>query len=118
MLGTAFVALPFAVFSGFGFNGVIVSAFISIPMFIACCIASRDQLQSMFGIIACTTFGLFVGALCQPVGRQGDVTNHLIVFAMLGCVVGLIWSELFYSRHARECISIPIEDVTKIDDNV
>ena len=104
LLGTVFVALPFAAFGGFEPNGIVVSAFIAAPMFIACCIASRDQLHSMFGIMACTTFGLFIGALFPTVGRPYDVNVMAPVnfCAMIGCAVGLIWSEFFYAKQLRE----------------
>jgi hypothetical protein len=110
LLGTMFVALPFAVFGRYGQSGVIVSIFIAVPMFIACCIASRDQLQSMFGIIACTAFGLFIGALFPSVGRRYDMAMKITVYAMSGRAVGLLWSEIFYAKQARENASKMIDD--------
>jgi hypothetical protein len=116
LLGTVFVALPFSAFGGFGLNGVIVSIFIAVPMFIACCVASRDQLQSMFGIIACTTFGLFIGALIPSVGRPYDMAMQINFYAISGCVVGLLWSEFFYAKQARGRASQTIADQCTTDD--
>lgn len=102
MLGTAFVALPFATFGGFGENGIVVSIVIAVPMFISSCIASRDQLQSMFGIIGFTTLGLITGTIVSPVvGRRYDVAMHENICAMFGCAIGLFWSENFYAGRLR-----------------
>ena len=102
LLGMVFVALPFSAFGGFGPQGIIVAAIIAVAMFTACCIASRDQLQSMFGIIACTIAAIFVGGLfIGPSNRHGPVSD-LILYASVGCAIGILWSEHFYSVKRRE----------------
>ena len=107
LLGMVFVALPFSAFGGFGPQGIIVAAIIAVAMFTACCIASRDQLQSMFGIIACTTVGLFIGTLFMPTfTRHYNSTNYLIFFGSIGCFIGILWSEHFYSVKMREQASV------------
>lgn len=119
LLGTIFVALPFAAFGGFEPNGIIVSTFIAVPMFIACCIATRDQLHSMFGIMAYTTFGLFIGALFPTVGRRYDanVMAAINFCAMIGCAVGLSRSEFFYTKQLRERTLLASADQCITGDN-
>ena len=117
LLGTVFVALPFAAFGGFEPNGIIVSTLIAVPIFIACCIASRDQLHSMFGVMAYTTFGLFIGALFPTVGRRYDVMMPINFCAMTGCAVGLIRSEFFYAKQSRVRTSLATADQCITGDN-
>ena len=117
LLGTVFVALPFATFGGFGLNGIVVSIFIAVPMFTASCIASREQLRSIFGIVTWTTFGLFIGGLFPSVGRQYDWEKQQIFCALCGCAAGLLRSEMFYAREASERASLTIAAQGTTDEN-
>ncbi len=105
-----FVALPYSAFGGFGLQGNIVATIIAISMFTACCIASRDQLQSMFGIIACTVAVVFVGALFPRPGNRLDGARDLIFYASIGCTIGILWSEHFYSVKKRQQASGKVEN--------
>ncbi len=58
-----FVSMAFAAFASYGTKRVLFSTVISTSMLLACCIATRDQLYSMFGIIACATIGLLTAGL-------------------------------------------------------
>lgn len=98
----AFVALPFSAFSGFGPQGIIVATVIAVAMFTACFIASRDQLQSMFGIIACTIAVVFVGGLFTVPSNRRDGASVFIFYASVGCAIGILWSEHHYSVKRRE----------------
>lgn len=113
-----FVALPFSAFSGFGRQGIIIATIIAVAMFTACCIASRDQLQSMFGIIACTIAVVFLGGLFIGPSNRHDDANNLIICASVGCAMGILWSEHFYSVKRREQASVKEEkDSQKDNDN-
>ena len=118
LLGMVFVALPFSAFSGFGPQGIIVAAIIAVAMFTACCIASRDQMQSMFGIIACTVaFVLLEGLFTGPSNRHGPASD-LILYTSVGCAIGILWSEHFYSVKKREQASVKEKkDSQKDNDN-
>lgn len=101
MLCTASVAMPLAAFGRFEQSGLLVSFIIAVPLFIACLIASRDQLQSMLGILACTFAGICVSLLFPTVGRYEDFVAQSQLFGMIGCFVGLFWSEGLYASKRR-----------------
>jgi RsiW-degrading membrane proteinase PrsW (M82 family) len=94
---------------------MMVASFIAIHMFIACCIATKDQLQSMFGIIACTVAVVFVGALFPKPGNRLDGARDLIFYASIGCAIGILWSEHFYSVKTREQASVKEEKYSQKD---
>lgn len=81
-----FVSMAFAAFGSYGAKGILVSTVISTSMLLACCIATRDQLYSMFGLIACATIGLLTAGLFGVV---------------LGCVAGILFGESIYAESIR-----------------
>ena len=118
LLGMVFVALPFSAFGGFGLRGIVIATVIAVAMFTACCIASRDQLQSMFGIIACTTVGLFFGSLLMPTySMHFNSANLFFFYGLIGAFVGILWSEHFYSVKKREQALGKEEKDSQKDDN-
>ncbi len=104
-LGIIFVALPFSTFGRMELMGILASLMIAIPMFIASCIATREQFQSMFGIIACTVSVSFIAALFAPAYRRFDEAQYFLFWALVGMFSGILWSESYYRYMAKASLS-------------
>ena len=72
----------------------------------------------MFGIIACTVaFVLLGGLFTGPSNRHGPASD-LILYTSVGCAIGILWSEHFYSVKKREQASVKEKkDSQKDNDN-
>lgn len=96
LLGMTAAAVPIALFGRPGMHGILISMAIGIPLVLICLIATREQLRSAVGILACTTFGWFIGSLL-PAMRLSESQSNMTWSAVAGCIIGLLWSEAFYA---------------------
>lgn len=71
----------------------------------------------MFGIIACTVAVVLVGGLFTgPSNRHGHASD-LILYTSVGCAIGILWSEHFYSVKTREQASVKEEKDSQKDND-